>query len=446
MEIKDKIKDFLKKYNINGKNLTYLVAFSGGADSLCLLDNLIKIAPENKIIAIHLNHGWRGEESDLEEENCKNYCKKNNILFYSEKLDSSVPHTESAARDARYKFFSKCAEKFNSNIIFTAHNMNDNAETVLFRIVHGTGIAGLQGICEKRDIYYRPLLTSKREEIESYCKINNLCPNIDSSNSNVKYNRNFIRNNIFPMLSKINSDPVLAINSLINIAKEENSILDNFLEVKIKEISENNKIKTELFLNLEESLQRKIIYKLIKPLVEQNYDKEKIFRLWNFIMENKTSKSGKIFSLTTNFFLFVSEKYIEFFLQKNIENAPVIVDKEGEYKFGQYYINISKCSKQLDECDNFFDESFYVDFSGVNFNFVLRHRQDGDIISPLGMSGHQKFKKYLNSKHIPNHEKDNLILLCQDKEVLLAFGAGLNNKIKTTQKPTHIITLRKDKN
>ena len=162
---------FLKKYQLDKPEKVYLCAFSGGYDSMCLLNSLKIVAPQNKIIAIHLNHNWRGEESDLEEQNCKDFCNRIRVEFYCEKLPSTVPHTETAARDARYNFFEKCKEKFESEIIFTAHNQNDNAETLIYRICKGTGIPGLCGIAEKRGFYYRPLLHTKREEIEKYSEI-----------------------------------------------------------------------------------------------------------------------------------------------------------------------------------------------------------------------------------------------------------------------------------
>ena len=177
---------FLEKYNINNPAITYLVAFSGGFDSMFLLDILRK-STDNRIVAIHLNHNWRKGECDIEEVNCRNYCNKIGVEFYSEKLSQDCPHTETFAREARYVFFKKCATKFETNVVFTAHNKNDNVETLIYRIFKGTGIKGLSGISEHRDIFYRPILNFSREKIENYCKENNLSPNIDSSNSNTKY-------------------------------------------------------------------------------------------------------------------------------------------------------------------------------------------------------------------------------------------------------------------
>ena len=161
----DRVKNFIEKYNLSG---TFIVAFSGGYDSMCLLDILYKLKTD--IAAIHLNHNWRGEESLKEAKNCENFVKSRNIKYYSEILPDSVEKTETSAREARYDFFKRCAELFNSNVVFTAHNFDDNAETVLYRIIKGTGTIGLQGISEHRGIFYRPLLKTTRSEIEEYIK------------------------------------------------------------------------------------------------------------------------------------------------------------------------------------------------------------------------------------------------------------------------------------
>ena len=161
--IKDCVEKFINKYNLTG---TFIVAFSGGYDSMCLLDVLSKIT--NNIVAVHLNHNWRGEESQKEEENCRKFAQSKNIKYYTETLPDNIEKTETSAREARYEFFKKCAKKFNSKVVFTAHNYDDNAETILYRIIKGTGTVGLQGILEQRDIFYRPLLKISREEIKKY--------------------------------------------------------------------------------------------------------------------------------------------------------------------------------------------------------------------------------------------------------------------------------------
>ena len=441
-KISQNLKLFLEKYKIDNSSLKYLVAFSGGYDSMCLLDALKKNT-KNQIIAIHLNHNWRGNESDEEEINCKNFCKSIGVEFYSEKLPENTPKTETEARNARYMFFEKCAKKFDSQIIFTAHNKNDNAETLIFRICHGTGIRGLQGIAPQRGIYYRPLLNISRKEIEQYCKINNLTPNNDSSNNDTIHKRNLIRTKILPILEEINPSVLDSINSLSNAATEENELIYEYLSLLKKEIYNDNKINTNKFINLSNSLQLRILYEMISPLVPENYDRERFLILQNFIQDNCNSKSGKTISVTTGKWLFVNTNFIEIINQKKKSNIHIEIKKVGEYENDGITFNISECVSGSDKGSCSDGKSVYVDLRGLDFDFELRNRKDGDIIQPLGMTGTQKLKKYLNSRKIPNHIKDDLLLLTQGNEVLWVAEIGISDKIKVKDKATHKITIRR---
>lgn len=434
--IKATIKSFLNEYELNSKSQTYLVAFSGGFDSMCLLDVLKKVAPKNRIVALHLNHKWRGIESDSEEDNCRNFCKKIGVEFYCESLSANIPKTETAARDARYEFFENCSRKFDSKIIFTAHNKNDNAETLIYRICMGTGVSGLQGIAPHRDIYYRPLLTVSRNLIEEYCKNNSLCPNVDSSNSDIKYKRNFIRAKILPEIMNLNPNAVDKINSLSDIAKEETQLLNEYLQIVLAKIVDGNRFRTSKFFAQSEAMQKRIIYKIFQDYGLE-YDQSKILYILNFLIENKTSKSGKTCSLTSDLWIFINENYFEV-ISKKSEKLPYFhILHEGIFENEGYIFELEKFEKDVRKFPQANDNVAYVDLSKFLINFEIRPRQDGDYICPYGMKGSQKLKKYLNAKKIPNHQKDSLLFLTNDNEVFWAINLGISDKIKVIGRPTH---------
>ena len=431
--LKKTVELFLEKYNLLDAKNNIIVAFSGGYDSMCLLHIMMELKRKYgfNLIAVHLNHNWRGEESDNEEKICELFCK--DIIFHTEKLSVNIAHTETIAREERYKFFEKCAKKFNSKIILTAHNANDNAETIYYRMQKGTGITGLEGIRENRGIYYRPLLTSYRNDIENYCKCNNLKPNNDSSNTDTKYARNKIRHKIFPEIKKVIPNIEECLNNLAISAKEANQIINQH----IKPLEEYN---TNEFMTLTEAYQNAIIHNFYR---EQNldYDKKTILKIANFIKSNCDSKSGKTISLTTNKWLFVNNKKIELVNKIEKTKQEIQITNIGEYKFKKYIFEIKEINDIPKTYPKDKDFTAYIEIEDIDF--ILRSRKDGDILQPLGAKGTQKLKKYFNERKIPNHEKDDVVLLCNDTEILWVAGYGISDKIKVKTNPTHIIKLRR---
>ena len=166
--IEQHIKDFINYYQLSDK--TIIVGFSGGYDSMCLLNVLSELRNSDefinmKIIAAHYNHNWRGEESYKEQEICRLFASSKEIEFFTKTAPSNIRKTENDARIARYEFFEDALENYEADAVFTAHNQDDNAETVLYRVTKGTGVYGLKGISEKRGCFYRPLLKVSRAKI-----------------------------------------------------------------------------------------------------------------------------------------------------------------------------------------------------------------------------------------------------------------------------------------
>ena len=425
----DTVKSFLEKYSLLQPDIKLLLAFSGGYDSLCLLDILKKL--NANVTAIHLNHNWRGAESLCDENNCREFCKKNNIDFYCEMPPDNIPKTETAARNARYDFFEKCAKKFKAQAVLTAHNANDNAETIIYRIAKGTGITGLCGIAEKRGIFYRPLLNIKRKSIENYCHKNNLTPNIDSSNENTNYRRNYIRYEILPKLERINEDAVDMLNSLALNAQNDNEIINEYLQtIKDPYLTEN-------FVKLSNPVQMRLIYNLFVDYCI-DYSKDKIRKTLEFIKQNTASKSGKYYSLTENFFIFVINKKIEVIRTSENTDICIKIDKEGDYACDRASFSIKRADGIFENFPKDEEMTAFVQIDDLK-SLTLRSRRPGDFIYPLNSGGKQKLKKYLNEKKIAKHIKDKMLFLAQNSEILWAPGLGISDKIKVATNATHVL-------
>lgn len=445
----NRVAEFLKKYDLTDKTL--IVGFSGGYDSMCLLDILSKIKEQPDfidmtVIAAHYNHNWRGEESLREQEVCRIFASSKGFEFYTQMAPKTLRKTENDARIARYEFFEEAFEEFDADAVLTAHNKDDNAETILYRIIKGTGIIGLKGIAEKRKYFYRPLLTTMRSEIMQYCYDNNLSPNNDSSNSNTAYKRNFIRLNIFPILEKINYNVKDALNILAQNAISDNEIIEEYLKDIRPRVINDEKIVTQEYKKLTKPVKKRFLYEYIQ-ILGLDYDSKKINEIFDFIENNLDQRNGSTLSLASALWLYADEKIIEPIPSKTkvqIDKIPsVIIDGEGEYTFGKKTFTF----KHYEESQLFiFPESTsnfaYVDLSGVKMPLTLRTREDGDMISPFGMKGSMKLKKYMNSKGVSRHKRDEIPLLVNNKEVLWVAGVGLSNKISVIEKPTHVIEIK----
>lgn len=436
----NKVIQFIDKYNL--RNKTIIVGFSGGFDSMCLLDILTKIREECNlnIIAAHYNHNWRGEKAKSEQLACENFCLSKNIDFYTETADADVKKNETAARELRYQFFERAFHKYNADAVFTAHNYNDNAETILYRIIKGTGIVGLKGVLQNRNIYFRPLLNVNRDDIERYCMENDLKPNIDDSNSDNIHKRNLIRNEILPLLKQINPEVIASLNNLGQIAQLELNIIDEYIQEINKSVFDKEKIKTAKFKELSDSMKQKIIYNLIYNS-KIDYTKESIENILNFIDDTIKSNKPSKYSLGKDCWLYTDKNIIEIMSSTEKNNEIIKINEIGEYKFNEHKFIIEK-TKQFKKLPD--ETEAIIDLSNINTNkLVIRTRRDGDIMQPLGTQGKMKLKKYLMAKNIPAHKRDSLILLAYEKEVLWVAGVGLSDKIKTVDVPTHHIKIKK---
>ncbi len=448
-----KVENFLIRHNLNTSEKTLLVAFSGGADSLCMLDILKKLSAKYnfRVVAGHLNHNWRGEESKQEEERAKQYCLLNNIEFHSETLPEGLPHTEEEARNQRYAFLNRLAEKVSADAILTGHTYTDNVETILYRIIKGTGIKGLKGIPEIRiqqsvAPIYRPLLEITREEIVKYCQDNNLEFNTDSSNANQKYLRNKIRLSLIPELKTYNKDVEKALIRLSQTANDAEIIIEEYLQGIKEGLFQGDEISTQKFIKLPPAVQRRLLIDLLeKEGIE--YDFEKIAEIMSFINESQSLKSGNTLSLTTSKWLFCSDKIIK--MINKIRADEVVSEIEINLKGKTFHKEMNKTLIATVWSDNTAPESFprensgkaFVDLSCFRDKIVLRTRREGDVIQPFGMQGKMKFKKYLINKGIPEFERNSIPVIASGSDILWVIGVGLSELIRVKDIPTHILEI-----
>ena len=266
--LENKVFDTIKKYNLIEENDKIVVGVSGGPDSITLLNILHKLSKtlHFEICVAHINHMIR-EEADDETEYVKEFCNKIDVQCFVKKVDViniagiNKEGTEETGRKIRYDFFEEVLKNTNSNKIATAHNSNDNAETVLMNIIRGSGSSGLKGIEPLRGKLIRPLIECNRNEIEMYCEENSLNPKFDKSNSENIYTRNKIRNLLIPYIQDNFNPSILdALNRLSALSREENEYFEDVVQNEFEKILINENEK-EIILDLKKFNQLKKVIK-----------------------------------------------------------------------------------------------------------------------------------------------------------------------------------------
>lgn len=380
----------LKSYNLEGFGV--LLAVSGGKDSMTMLDlfNYFKYELKLNLVVCHFNHSLR-DDADRDEKFVKTQCEKYGLKFYSKKEDvllysnENKLSTEEGARFLRYKFFDEVKRIENLEYIATAHNKNDLAETVIMRILRGTGINGLIGIQSERGDLIRPILNFSRDEIEKYIEENNIPFVEDKTNFEELYLRNKIRLNLFPILKNEYNPRILdAISRLSNIAFDYSTISREYIASKEGLLWEFNKEKILIYiekLKLQSRSFRNIMYREFFEFISKDPDGIN-YKIIEEIDNLIFSKTGKYIEIKNVVFKIEYDKLLIY--DKNIfENL--------EMKF--YFENLDFSLYSTKFFDIIIEQSSFEEFKNLKQNkdllFInkkyldflkIRNKENGDFL------------------------------------------------------------------
>ena len=401
-----------EKLNITGP---IVVGVSTGADSMALFHYIINNY-NDKIICCHINHNVR-EESKEEELFLKEYCKNNNIIFETTKINSYEENNfENEARKKRYSFYKKIINKYNSKHLLLAHHADDLIETILMKIIRGSNIIGYAGIKKivKKDNYYiiRPLLDYTKEEILEYINKNNIKYFEDKTNKDIKYTRNRIRHNILPMLKKEDKE---IHKKFINYSKtllEYNNYVNYEVEKNIDKMYINNKLNIKEFNKLHVFLKKNILYRILNDIYnnKENILKEKhINNILNIIENNKPNLSLK---LPNN--IYIIKEYSNLIFNKNISDKnDYKIELKENITINKHNINIIK------EIDTDGNNICRLNTKDIKLPLYIRNKKEGDYIEVKGLNGRKKIKEIFIEKKIPLQERNNYPLLVDSNDTIL---------------------------
>lgn len=428
-----------EKWGKNYQNIRFLVAVSGGIDSvvLCELAHQLQL---NWAIA-HCNFQLRGKESDEDEIFVKQLAVRYQVpIFvqqfetkqYAQELQISI---QVAARELRHAWFKKLLQTQQFDYLMTAHQANDVLETALYNLTKGTGIAGLRSMQPIQQHIVRPLWQFERKEIELFAKTQQLTWREDSSNASDKYSRNFIRHQVVPLLEQIN--PAIITHFLTTaqrLADTEKILIQALKEFEKKAVQTKN--ENEVWLNVQVLQQTETPLLLLSEYLKKyHFSYAQSQEVWKMLQHSETGKS--VFSAThqalkNRAYLIIlpislqkeNQNYVIHQLENNLIKTPFFILQK---------IEPEKLVKS--------NTTALLSVEKLQFPLTLRVWQNGDSFCPLGMKGRKKkISDFLINAKIPLHQKEKTYVLCNaNQEIIWLLGHRIDERFAATEKSKQVI-------
>lgn len=428
MNIVEKVIKNIKKKNLISKNDRLVLGCSGGPDSIFLLEVLLKLKDEFNLTLtlVHINHMFRGKDADRDENFVRSLGKKYNLQVFVKRKSmeneakSKKITLEEAGREIRYSFFDEIFDKVQGTKIALAHNLDDQIETFLFRLIRGSSLEGLEGISEERDKFIRPINEVYKNDIMKYLDENNIPYMIDKTNLENDYTRNSIRLDLIPFIEKrYNPRFKEKIKEFINEVREVNEIIEPEYS---NYISDNT-------INVEKILEEKSDY--IKGKIINHYlningistSRRKIQGIINILDLGGTKKIKLDKDYT------MVKEYAKIFLVKGDKTQETFQEIKltipNEVAFGNYIISASK--ENINNNIKEEKDEFFVNIKEGE-SLIIRSRRAGDRILSIGMENYKKIKNIMIDSKIPKEERDGIPIITYKDEIVWIAGITKSKK------------------
>lgn len=465
--IERKIEDFIRQNNLLPSDSKILLAVSGGADSVALLKILVSLKLSGRInndfhIA-HINHLLRAEKSLEDEKFVKTLAEQYKLPITVEQVDVkkyaqlNKLSIETAGRNLRLKKLAETTQRHNCLCIATAHQKNDNAETIIHHILRGTGFKGLAGIRPKAVLngstFIRPLLCLSREEIENYLVSQNVKWQTDHTNMDCRFTRNRIRHRILPILQRqatgniIELLFVLSQHCLAFSEAIERQAKEAWQECVINQSEHFVSVDTDGFNDYPSLLKVEIIQNAIQhcgiglqKITTEHYD-----RIIKFLKDTRT---GKALQLPNKAIIKKQQKsfclgYPETCTEKP---EPVILKIPGSVYFSGWIIETEivpadKCNiKSIKQKkDNFIE---WFDFEQIKPPLIARCRQEGDKFRPFGLDVSKKIGKFITSAKLDLDWRKKTFIICDSRKILWLVPIRRSSEAVITGKSRRLLQIK----
>ncbi|GAB4542607.1 MAG: tRNA lysidine(34) synthetase TilS [Thermodesulfovibrionia bacterium] len=455
MNTLQKVINTIKIYSMVSPGDGILIALSGGADSVCLtiiLDKLRDIF-NLSLSAIYINHGLRPDETIKEEGFCKRLCGSLGINLYTHAVDVKGYAEEKgmglqeSARELRYQVLYDYARMMDAQRIAVGHNADDQVETILMRLIRGTGRKGLSGIPPVRGKVIRPLIEIERREIEEF--LNQQMPPvefmIDSSNLKTDYLRNWLRLKIIPELKSKNPNLIMTMSRSSLIISEEDAYLDTIVsKTMLRLVSKRDDESIELFLLplecLERPIMRRVLIKAIGEIVHfRGIDFVHIEEIIRLI---KDGKSGDMVMLPKGLRVIKGYSTLLLSIKGRVEVQPRLLDAPQELHLNE--INTIIKTRVSTVMDNDADgrTKAVFDLDRLRLPLRVRKRREGDYFCPAGMSGkRKKLQDFFVDEKVAREERDSIPIIVSDNDIIWVTGYRMDERFKADAKTERFLVI-----
>lgn len=421
------IDSFVKKYDMLPRGAKVLCAVSGGADSVCLLSILRETASlfGFSLACAHFNHMLRGDESDRDEAFVRKLCEDWGVEFVSGRADVSAYAaengigTEEAARILRYRFLEETADRLGCGRIATAHNANDNAETVLMNLARGSGAKGLCGIPPVRGRIIRPLLETERARIDAYLEERKIPHVEDSTNGTDDYTRNRVRHNIIPLLLQVNSGCVGNIARMSELLREDEKYLDSQAEAFIMENLGDFSLPCAAVAALPAPVSARVFRKMWGRSLSETH----IAALRALCSEGKSGACADVPGgrVVREFDRLVFSRAGSGRIEKTLLNAGSMTD------IGCGFMVLCEIVGTPGEVNSSLN-TFFFKCENICGKIFVRPREAGDRIRILGRGCTKSLKKLFAEAGIPAGDRDAVPVIADEAGPIAVYGFGISER------------------
>ncbi|GAB4380666.1 MAG: tRNA lysidine(34) synthetase TilS [Calditrichia bacterium] len=454
--LKNRFLEFVLKNDLIHSGEKVLLAVSGGVDSMVLLQLMLSWRQRLKIEVgvVHLNHGIRGEAADRDEELVAHRCRTLGVPFFG--LRQSVPQyaaehnltMEEAGHRLREKLFGEVAEEQRYDKIATGHHQDDQAETVLMRLLRGSGLQGLAGIRLKKGCWIRPLLFATRKDIQDYAEKNQIPFCLDRSNLDTRILRNKIRLELLPLLqNQYNPGVSRHLNDLAAVLREWDDYIENeckkALESGILRVFKNKIHLDTTRFNLYFSwLKIRLLDHILALLSKEKSISFNQFS--NFIFWIDRGKNGSEFVWGGGVRSYKADAHIVFYREDQLWEAERIIEiEEGKWcrlgNSGKEVMLQPADVAQFHKSAN--REEEFLDGAGLKFPLKARVWKPGDRFQPLGMSNTRLVSDFLTDCKVEQPDRHNVFVLLNNEEIVAILGMQISHRYRVKEDTDKIYRL-----